>query len=64
MKAIRVKGQKLASGQFIAKTRRSNGEELSSNDWSVVTNILRQHINTQPIPTVSKGFPYNFEIVF
>ena len=64
MKAIRVKGRRLASGQFVAKTRRSNGEELSSDDWSVVTNILKLHINTQPIPTISKGFPYNFEIVF
>ena len=64
MKAIRVKGHRLASGQFVAKTRRSNGEELSSDDWSVVTNILKLHINTQPIPTISKGFPYNFEIVF
>ena len=64
MKAIRVKGRRLASGQFVAQTKHHNGEQLSSDDWSVVTNILRQHIKTQPIPTISKGFPYNFEIVF
>lgn len=64
MKAIRVKGRRLASGQFVAQTKHHNGEQLSSDDWSVVTNILRLHINTQPIPTISKGFPYNFEIVF
>lgn len=64
MKAIRVKGHRLASGQFVAKTRHTLNDPTITDDWSVVTNILRLHINTQPIPTISKGFPYNFEIVF